>query len=369
MPLGARRVGVALALMSTMVFTAPASADEYCQDTAHPVASVLVIHGGGWYGGSAAYGRGVCSPLAAMGYRVRLLEYPLRTVPGSIQYARDAAEEEARRGRPVYAMGVSAGGSIAEYLAVKPYIDGAVAVAPLSDFVNWRPPSAGFWDGLGMTPSMRYHYSPYNNFDAPAPLRIIHSHDDQLVPYEQSVRMASRCGQACELVTLKLGLGHASLGARGPALQWFAQRVSDPSYATSAPVLSRASVRPRSFAVDPAFALRATGRRSPKRGARFDYTLSKRSRVTLTIRRRPAAVQRRRCRGKPRSSDRVARPTPRRRVQTITVQGTTGKNSSHFPGIVGSRALRPGCYTATLLATNPSGRHSQPQVLRFKVLK
>lgn len=223
----ARRTSGTLAVMVLLVAAAPARADKYCQFTKRPVASVLVLHGGGWTGGSAAAGHDVCSPLAAIGYRVRLVDYPLGTVPGSIAYAQGAAREEARRGKPVYAAGVSAGGSIAEYLAMRSDVDGAVAVAPLSDFIDWHEFRPRFWEDLRMTRALRYRWSPYHNIVAPSPLRIIHSRQDEVIPYEQSVRMVRRCGKPCELVTLAIG-GHVvtSFGSQLPVLQWFARLAS-----------------------------------------------------------------------------------------------------------------------------------------------
>lgn len=336
------RAGAATALLFTTLPAANASADEYCQERTQPVASVLVIHGGAWMGGSAADGRDVCSPLAAMGYRVRSLEYPLWTVPGSIRYAHDAAREEAARGRPVYAVGISAGGTIAEYLALASDVDGAVAIAPLSDFVNWRPPTPGFWGKLGMTPAMRYRFSPYNNVRRPAPLRIIHSPQDHMVPYEQSVRMVGRCGQACELVTLRLGLGHISLGSRGPVLQWFARESLRPRFAARvapAPVISRAALRPRRFRVG----------RTARRGTTLSYTLSEPAQVALTIERR------------------LARSGWQRPAGSFTVQGTAGKNRTRFAGTIRGRALTAGSYRAKLVATSSHGRRSEPRRLAFRV--
>lgn len=372
MPSKTRRASLALAVvLTTLAVAAPASADEYCQNAAQPIASVLVIHGGGWKGGSAAMGRDVCSPLARMGYRVRSLEYPLGTVPGAMAYADEAAKEEARRGRPVYAMGVSAGGSMAEYLAVKSRIDGAVAVAPLSDFVDWRPPTPGFWGSLGMTPELRRHFSPYHNIEVPAPLRIVHSPQDEVVPYEQSVRMVRRCGQACELITLQLGLGHASVGSRGPVLQWFARQAAHPGFASSrdarGPVISDARLWPRTFTVGPVPARGNGGAR--RRGTTFSYGLSGAANVAFVIERELRGKARKRCLRRLKGSRFAARCTVPRRVGAFSVTGKAGANRTRFAGTIRGKALRPGRYRATLVATSSSGRRSQPRSLRFRAVK
>ena len=224
-----RRLAI-LGLTLPLLFAPGARADQYCQVSRQPVASVLVIHGGAWYGGSASSSADLCSAVAALGYRARSLDYPLRSVGGSIEYAQAAAAQERRHGRPVYAAGTSAGGTIAAYLAVRGRVDGALAVAPLSDMVDWREPWAGFWDGLGMTPELRRRWSPYHNLGRSSPLQIVHSRQDEVVPYEQSVRMVGRCGAACDLVTLAHGGGHTlSVVWQLPAaLRWFLARARRP---------------------------------------------------------------------------------------------------------------------------------------------
>ena len=219
-------VPLALALL----FPAQASADEYCQLRPKPIASVLIVHAGGWRGGSAASTLDLCLELSVLGYRARSVEYPLGTIPGSIEYTGAAAAQEARSGRPVYALGTSAGGTIAEYLAVRGQVDGALAIAPVSDLLAFPGLRPGWWEGLGMTPELRRRWSPYYNIERPVPLRIVHSRQDEVVPHEQSMRMAAKCGAPCELVTLEYGGSHAaSLAWQAiPALQWFYQRALRP---------------------------------------------------------------------------------------------------------------------------------------------
>lgn len=221
-----------LGLTLPLLFPAGArGADQYCQLTGRPVASVLVIHGGAWYGGSASSSSDLCWEIAALGYRARSLEYPLRSVSASFEYAQAAAAQEGRRGRPVYAVGTSVGGTIAEYLAVRRQVHGALAVAPLSDFVDWREWRPGFWEGLGMTPEQRRRLSPYHNIvGESSPLQIIHSRQDEVVPYEQSVRMVRRCGSPCDLVTLRQGGWHAVglIWQTPAAVRWFLARARRP---------------------------------------------------------------------------------------------------------------------------------------------
>lgn len=230
---GAERMKRFLAILGLtlpLLFPVGASADQYCQLRGRPVASVLVIHGGAWYGGFAGASSDLCAELAALGYRARSLEYPLRRASASFEYALAAAAQEARRGRPVYAVGTSAGGTIAEYLAVRRQVDGALAVAPLSNLVEWRGLRPGFWEGLGMTLELRRRWSPYHNLGRSVPLQIIHSRHDEVVPYEQSVQMVRRCGSPCDLITLRHGGGHVlSLVWQTPAaVRWFLARARRP---------------------------------------------------------------------------------------------------------------------------------------------
>lgn len=279
-----KRCLLILGLVPALLFPAGASADRYCQVSSRPLASVLVIHGGAWYGGSASSSADLCSEAAALGYRARSLEYPLRSVGGSIEYAQAAASEERRLGRPLYAVGTSAGGTIAAYLAVRGRVDGALAVAPLSDMVDWREPWAGFWDGLGMTPELRRRWSPCHNVGRSAPLQIVHSRQDEVVPYEQSVRMVRRCGAPCDLVTLAQGGGHTmSVVWQLPAaLRWFLARAHRPLPRAS-PTVEVAAAAPPDV---PRRWLRIAGRAFPRhcRPVRVRYGVVGRSHWERTSR-------------------------------------------------------------------------------------
>ena len=292
-----------LSLSLALLFPSAANADRTCQLRGRPVASVLVVHGGAWYGGSSASSADVCMALAALGYRARSLDYPLRTVSGSIEYALAAALDERRFGHPVYAVGTSAGGTIVEHLALRRQVDGALAVAPLSDFVDWREPWSGFWDGLGMTPALRRQWSPYHNLDGSAPLQIIHSREDEVVPYEQSVRLVRRCGAACDLVTLERGGSHVlSVVWQLPAaFRWFLSHAHRPLPRASMPREARRHADPARV---PRRWLRVAARAFPRHCrpvriryrplARGRWEQVNRARCTVTLasalRRRPAWV-------------------------------------------------------------------------------
>jgi hypothetical protein len=59
-----------------------------------------------------------------------------------------------------------------------------------------------------------------------------------------------------------------------------------------------------------------------------------------------------------------------RTLRTITRRGrASGANSIRFDGRARGRALRPGRYTAVLVATDAAGNASRPKALRFRVLR
>jgi alpha-tubulin suppressor-like RCC1 family protein len=55
---------------------------------------------------------------------------------------------------------------------------------------------------------------------------------------------------------------------------------------------------------------------------------------------------------------------------TLRIQAHTGSNQLHFEGPISRRAkLKPGHYSVTITATNPAGKTSPPQTLRFTTTK
>jgi hypothetical protein len=97
---------------------------------------------------------------------------------------------------------------------------------------------------------------------------------------------------------------------------------------------------------------RSAGRRRPKRGTRFRYTLSEAARVTITIERR--------LRG---------RRVRYRRVGRLAGQKQAGRQSTPFSGWVRRKPLRPGRYRARIVAVDSLGARSSQRRLRFRVVK
>jgi uncharacterized repeat protein (TIGR01451 family) len=120
---------------------------------------------------------------------------------------------------------------------------------------------------------------------------------------------------------------------------------------TTAPALSGLSISNRTFAVA---APRVASARV-KKGTRFGYTLSESARVTFTIERRT-----------------VSRRTGRVRyvrVGAFTQNGAAGANRRRWLGTLGSKAVRPGTYRASIAATDAAGNKSAARRVGFKVVR
>lgn len=107
-----------------------------------------------------------------------------------------------------------------------------------------------------------------------------------------------------------------------------------------------------------------------RKGTTFRYTLSEAATVKIALAERRAGRRR---------GERCVAPTRRlrhdRKCTRILVKGTLtrvshqGANSVAFSGRIGSRALTPGSYQATLTATDPAKNTSQAQTLVFRIVK
>jgi hypothetical protein len=141
------------------------------------------------------------------------------------------------------------------------------------------------------------------------------------------------------------------------------------SGAVGTPRFLSASVRPRVFAVRRA---RPAGRRGPHRasvGTTFRYSLSESARVVFTIQRvLPGRRVGRAClaaTGRNRAHRACARLGKPRR---FALNAIAGQNATQFTGRIGGRALVPGGYQVTLIATDAAGRQSAPKRLSFRVV-
>jgi len=114
------------------------------------------------------------------------------------------------------------------------------------------------------------------------------------------------------------------------------------------------------------FVVRRRGRPTPV-GTTFNFNLSERARVSITIQR--VRTGRRRIGGRCVIGQRSGRKCTR--LTTLGVLGrkrAAGPASVRFRGRPRGRALRPGSYRATFVATDAAGNASAPQRLEFTVL-
>ena len=80
----------------------------------------------------------------------------------------------------------------------------------------------------------------------------------------------------------------------------------------------------------------------------FTYTLEEKARVTFTIQRK-------------------VNKKKRTGAGRFGAKGKPGKNKAKLPKKLGGKALKPGRYLATAIATDPAGGYSTPQTAAFKI--
>jgi CSLREA domain-containing protein len=141
---------------------------------------------------------------------------------------------------------------------------------------------------------------------------------------------------------------------------------------TVAPRFLSASLKPKVFAVDRRGRTEkpVASRRRARRGTVLRFSLSEAARVVFTIQRvLPGRRVGRACR-RPTRANRNRKPC-KRYVKPLRfgVAATAGANRKKFSGRVGRRALRPGNYRATLIATDAAKNRSTPKRLAFKIVR
>ena len=57
------------------------------------------------------------------------------------------------------------------------------------------------------------------------------------------------------------------------------------------------------------------------------------------------------------------------RAGRFAANAVAGANTKRFSGRIGKSALKPGRYRVVLVATDPSGNHSQAKRLAFRVVR
>ena len=144
---------------------------------------------------------------------------------------------------------------------------------------------------------------------------------------------------------------------------------TSPAPDTVAPALSKASVRPKTFAVDRTGPSKAPVAATTK-GTTFRYSLSEPARVVFSMKRRTTG--RRvggKCRKQTRSNRRKRRCTLYATVGRFAERGAAGANRNRFSGKIGRRRLRPGRHRAELVARDSAGNRSRLRTLTFTVVR
>jgi hypothetical protein len=122
-----------------------------------------------------------------------------------------------------------------------------------------------------------------------------------------------------------------------------------PKVADAIPVVSGFGITNKTFAPKGKKPAKASG---VKRGTKFTYSLSEPAQIAIKIERRKPG------KGRPKYA----------KVTTIGGQQRSGKDATPFSGKVKGKALKPGKYRATIIATDAAGQASAPRQLNFKVI-
>jgi alpha-beta hydrolase superfamily lysophospholipase len=132
-----------------------------------------------------------CAAFAHRGFRAVVFAYPLGDYRAAVRASRREVASLRRGGRRVSAYGESSGGTLAEILALEHRVRAAAAVAGISDLASWQPDNDAYWnETLHLTLAQRRAGSPIRHVGPdPAPLLLLHSPADTIVPFSQSRRL------------------------------------------------------------------------------------------------------------------------------------------------------------------------------------
>jgi acetyl esterase/lipase len=347
-----------------------------CQPSGTPKGTIIYLHAGGFYilwsyDGAKSY----CQVWTARGYDVDVVAYPVWDIPGAEASAVEAAASAPAA--PVFALGESAGGTLAEWLAVHGDVKAAVSVAGISDLSTWATSNDSYWarfnNNTGMTLAQRAAASPLEavrGATAPAPLLMFSSPADTVVPYQQSVNLRdalqAKCG-TCGSLTNLTGDHLQDKSWDAPAASWLDRMLSAPPR----PVLTAVRQPARTWREGnnpPHISLRNPTR--PPLGTTFSFTLNLRATVTFSFKHSTTGrkvnarcvAQTKQNRNKPRCRRTIT-------AGTLTFTGRQGANKVSFTGRVSrTKKLGLGTYTLVISATNASGR-SAPRTLTFTIVK
>ncbi len=228
---------------TTVVVTPPTSPDDYHGDLCvpqgpHRDVAVVLVHGGGGYGGSRADMAGWAGVYQWAGYVTLSVDYlifgqttrspvypePEQDVKAAVQYLRDHAAELGVGIDRIVVHGSSAGSRLGGQLYVSgddPYFYGAEMWPTTPDHVNGFIGFYGYYSGLSIDevryyggvesdrdPAVQERWAKANSIanagGATGPSLLIHGQADTVVPAQQTERFAAALEAADADVTTKI---------------------------------------------------------------------------------------------------------------------------------------------------------------------
>ncbi len=186
----------ATALLAGAWLAAPAGAE------AAPRPVLLLIHGGGFFGGGPA-AMDYAAEIAAGGRFLTVQpSYPLDDLPGAFEQVKRLALDLRSQGHRVYAYGDSAGGAIAVWLASHGYVRAAAGKSPPTALRAWRSRYARHYAtaAAGDPHSWRHlrvgegDLRAYSSANRPSrrPVLLLQSCEDTVVPCAMNLGFARR---------------------------------------------------------------------------------------------------------------------------------------------------------------------------------
>ncbi len=223
-----------------------------------PFPTVILVHGGGWSGGSktAAFVQPLFEPLTLGGFTWFTIDYRLapdypytaqvEDVEASVRFVKAHAAEYKADPARIALMGESAGGHLVNFVGTKNDVGVAAVVClygPI-DMVVWSKELVGKpltkkiqgvfqiqeLDDAGMAKIRASSPAVYINRKTP-PFLIIHGTKDEMVPYSQAtlaMELFKKAGVPAELITVEDGV-HGVMnwekdpkftGYKAPMLAW-----------------------------------------------------------------------------------------------------------------------------------------------------
>ena len=217
---------------------APMRLDLYRPSGKKMVSGIVVVRGGGWRQGDKDGFSKIAAALARQGFAAACIEYrvlpewkfptQVHDVKAAVRWIRAEGAKHGIRREPVGAIGGSAGGHLVAMLGtsfkaadlegsggnagVSSRVQAVVAMAPVVDFapIGRARPETNV-EFIGGTykdnEAVAVKASPVTYLDRDsAPMLLMHSKADKLVPYAQSIEMMERAkaaGVKAELMTIE----------------------------------------------------------------------------------------------------------------------------------------------------------------------